>query len=51
MVAGFNRDVADHVFRLQNEIRVNPALFFDEIKALPGTSAVIEAIEVIENWT
>ena len=50
MQGGFDRDVAGHIFALQNEIRVNPAQFLAELKALPGTAAVLEAMEVIENW-
>lgn len=50
MIAGFNRDVAEHLFMLQNEIRVNPSSFYADLKSLPGTAAVLEAMEVIDNW-
>ena len=50
MVGGFNRDVVSNIFALQNEIRVNPKSFLDELRARPGTAAVLEAVEAIENW-
>jgi uncharacterized protein YkwD len=50
MVGGFDRDVVGHIFALQNEIRVNPDNFLEELKALPQTSAVLEAVEAIEQW-
>jgi uncharacterized protein YkwD len=50
MVGGIDREIVNMVFALQNEIRVNPNAFLAELKALPGTSAVLEAVETIENW-
>ena len=50
MVGGFERDVVEHIFALQNEIRVNPGAFLAELKARPGTAAVLEAVDAIENW-
>ena len=50
MVGGFERDVVEHIFALQNEIRVNPGAFLAELKGRPGTAAVLEAVDAIENW-
>ena len=50
MVGGLDREVVTKVFELQNQIRVNPRAFLDELKAMPGTAAVLEAVEAIENW-
>jgi hypothetical protein len=50
MVGGLDRDVVGKIFELQNEIRVNPAAFIADLRALPSTAAVLEAIEAVENW-
>jgi len=50
MVGGMDREIVNKVFELHNEIRMNPNSFLAELKALPGTSAVLEAVETIENW-
>jgi hypothetical protein len=50
MVGGLDRNVVDKIFQLQNEIRVNPMAFLDDLKALPPTPAVLEAVEAVENW-
>jgi len=50
MVNGLDRDVVSKIFELQNEIRVNPMAFLADLKDLPSTRAVLEAIEAVENW-
>lgn len=48
MVGGRDREVVSRIFELQNEIRTNPNSFLAELKARPGTNAVLEAISAIE---